>query len=119
MDGEPGDLVIRLIPRPHPTFERRQSGLLTNVTITLLEALTGFERELEHLDGHKVQIGSSAITRPGQVRWFKGEGMPIHDAVDRGDLWITYQVVFPQTLSQKQQEQVKSVLQEAAWHDEL
>lgn len=36
-------------------FERRGDDLYTNVTISLVEALTGFEMDIAHLDGHKVR----------------------------------------------------------------
>lgn len=39
----------------HPVFERRGDDLYTNVTISLVEALTGFEMDIAHLDGHKVR----------------------------------------------------------------
>lgn len=32
--------------QPHPTFERRGDDLLANVTISLLDALVGLEREV-------------------------------------------------------------------------
>ena len=38
----------------HPVFERRGDDLYTNVTISLVEALVGFEMDIAHLDGHKV-----------------------------------------------------------------
>lgn len=38
----------------HPVFERRGDDLYTNVTISLVEALIGFEMDIVHLDGHKV-----------------------------------------------------------------
>lgn len=41
--------------RRHPVFERRGDDLYTNVTISLVEALTGFEMDIAHLDGHKVR----------------------------------------------------------------
>ncbi len=44
--GEHGDLHVVLRTQPHPTFERRGDGLLANVTISLLDALVGFEREV-------------------------------------------------------------------------
>lgn len=37
--------------------------------------------QIEHLDGHKVQIGTKGITRPGEIRWFQGEGMPQFEKV--------------------------------------
>lgn len=35
IDGEPGDLVIRIKTQPHPVFERRGDDLYTNITISL------------------------------------------------------------------------------------
>ena len=39
----------------HSRFERRGDDLYTNVTISLVDALNGFEMEIDHLDGHKVR----------------------------------------------------------------
>lgn len=41
MDGEPGDLRLRILTAPHSTFERRGDDLYTNVTISLADALAG------------------------------------------------------------------------------
>lgn len=38
----------------HARFERRGDDLYTNVTIALLDAMTGFEMDIPHLDGHLV-----------------------------------------------------------------
>lgn len=35
MDGEPGDLILRIKQMPHQIFERRGDDLYTNVTISL------------------------------------------------------------------------------------
>ena len=35
LDGEPGDLILRIKTQPHPVFERRGDDLYTNITITL------------------------------------------------------------------------------------
>lgn len=93
----------------HPVFERRGDDLYTNVTITLVEALVGFEMYIPHLDGHKasvlitihtfmllskfpwcivwivlllvlqVHIVRDKITKPGARIWKKGEGLPNFD----------------------------------------
>jgi hypothetical protein len=39
----------------HPVFERRGDDLYTNLTISLRDALVGFETEITHLDGHAVR----------------------------------------------------------------
>ena len=38
----------------HARFERRGDDLYTNVTISLVDALVGFEMDIPHLDGHSV-----------------------------------------------------------------
>lgn len=42
----------------HRIFERRGDDLYTNVTISLVEALVGFEMDITHLDGHKVNMSA-------------------------------------------------------------
>lgn len=54
-DGDSGDLIIVMDSDPHPFFRREKHNLKIQVRITLVDALVGFERELEHLDGHKVR----------------------------------------------------------------
>ena len=49
LDGEPGDLIVRIKTYPHPKFERKGEDLFTNVTISLQDALTGFEMKIKHL----------------------------------------------------------------------
>ena len=57
VDGEPGDLKLIIRQAHDATWERRGNDLIMNQTISLVDALTGFRRELEHLDGHKFTIG--------------------------------------------------------------
>jgi hypothetical protein len=45
----------------HRIFERRGDDLYTNVTVSLVEALVGFEMDITHLDGHKVNTLSSGF----------------------------------------------------------
>ena len=40
----------------HDSFKRKGDDLYTNVTITLVDALNGFEMDIPHLDGHKVNL---------------------------------------------------------------
>ena len=41
----------------HERFQRRGDDLYTNVTVALVDALNGFEMDVDHLDGHKVEVG--------------------------------------------------------------
>ncbi|KAJ8983428.1 hypothetical protein NQ317_005893 [Molorchus minor] len=96
LDGDPGDLILKIKTQPHPVFERRGDDLYTNVTITLQDSLIGFNMEITHLDGHKVSITRDKVTWPGARIRKKGEGMPNYDNNNlHGILYITFDVEFP------------------------
>uniref|UniRef100_A0A8C9TMF0 DnaJ homolog subfamily B member 11 n=1 Tax=Scleropages formosus TaxID=113540 RepID=A0A8C9TMF0_SCLFO len=106
IDGEPGDLRFRIKVMKHPVFERRGDDLYTNVTISLVEALVGFEMDIHHLDGHKVHIVRDKITKPGAKVWKKGEGLPNFDNNNiRGSLIVTFDIEFPKEQLDEQQKE--------------
>ncbi|KAK4737992.1 hypothetical protein R3W88_001689 [Solanum pinnatisectum] len=110
IDGEPGDLKFRIRTAPHEQFTREVNDLRTTVTITLVQALVGFEKTIKHLDNHLVDISSKGITKPKEVRKFKGEGMPLHYSNKKGDLYVKFEVLFPTSLTEDQKKQIKEVL---------
>ncbi|GLU07290.1 hypothetical protein SLE2022_242540 [Rubroshorea leprosula] len=110
IDGEPGDLKFRIRTAPHNRFRREVNDLHTTVTVTLVEALVGFERTITHLDDHLVDISSKGITKPKEVRKFKGEGMPLHFSKKKGDLYVTFEVQFPKSLTEDQKAKIKEIL---------
>lgn len=114
MDGEPGDLILKINTYPHPRFERKQDDLFTNVTISLVDALNGFEISIEHLDGHLVKVTRDKITWPGARIRKKGEGMPNYDNNNLfGTLYITFDVQFPKgELTKEEKEDIKKLLKQ-------
>ena len=67
IDGDPGDFIVQVQTDKHTTFERRENDLLTNISITLRDALTGFKMILTHLDGHRVEIKKDTVTAHGDM----------------------------------------------------
>ena len=116
IDGEPGDLVFNIKQTPHPVFLRKNDDLYCNLTISLLDALSGFEMEFEHLDGHKVKITREKITFPGARIRKKGEGMPNYDNNNHfGTLFISFDVAFPKGgLSEEEKKVAKKLLKQAS-----
>lgn len=110
IDGEAGDLKFRIHTAPHDRFKREGNDLHMTVTITLVQALVGFEKTVKHLDDHLVDISSKGITKPKEVRKFKGEGMPLHFSNKKGDLYVTFEVLFPTSLTEDQKTKIKEVL---------
>ena len=62
-DGEAGDVVFVLQEQPHPEYKRKGDDLFIERTISLGEALCGFNMELKSLDDRILIIKSA----PGEV----------------------------------------------------
>ncbi|KAK7544793.1 uncharacterized protein J3D65DRAFT_610762 [Phyllosticta citribraziliensis] len=100
-DQEPGDIIFEIVEKDHPVFRRAGADLQAELHITLAEALTGFNRVvLTHLDGRGISLNvkqpRGKVLRPGQVLKVPGEGMPIKRTDDRGDLFLTVDIEFPE-----------------------
>ena len=107
----PGDIIIALKEQRHPIFERRGESLHMTQKITLKEALLGFSKKVTHLDGHEVELKRSQVTQPFQTVSIRNEGMPVHETPSMfGDLHVTYEIVFPSTLSAAQIATLKETL---------
>eukprot|EP00026_Physarum_polycephalum_P008756 Phypoly_transcript_08856.p1 GENE.Phypoly_transcript_08856~~Phypoly_transcript_08856.p1 ORF type:complete len:365 (+),score=60.90 Phypoly_transcript_08856:88-1182(+) len=111
-DTTPGDLIFRIVTAPHKRFVRQGDNLHFSLTISLLEALVGFNKKIKHLDGHIVEVVRTEVTKPGQVITIQGEGMPQHNfPSNTGDLLIEITVKFPTSLTEEQKEGFKKLLQ--------
>jgi DnaJ-class molecular chaperone len=109
----PGDVVAILKQRKHHIFERKENNLHLTIRISLKESLTGFTRDIPHLDGHNVpiRVTPGTVIKPLQVMVIKGEGMPLHEVPSQfGDLHVTFEVVFPKSLSEDQRNKLIEVL---------
>ncbi|KAJ8320571.1 hypothetical protein KUTeg_002158, partial [Tegillarca granosa] len=94
IDGEPGDLRFKI--KQAKRFERRGDDLYTNVTISLKDALVGFEMNIRHLDGHLINVVRDKITWPGARMRKSNEGMPNYENNNvKGALFITFDIEFP------------------------
>lgn len=108
---EPGDIHFKISTAPHERFTRKGNDLFMTHRITLLEALVGFEVSFKHLDGHLVELKRSIVTPPGFTQALQGEGMPVHgNSFTFGQLFVTYQIIFPGSLTEKQKEGFKALL---------
>ncbi|KAK6025928.1 DnaJ region [Ostertagia ostertagi] len=99
-DIEPGDVVIVIViqVKPHDVFEREGDDLIAKKTISLNEALCGYEIPLKHLDGRTLILKNKPgdIITPDCVRGIVGEGMPQRRHHDiRGNLYVKFDVTFP------------------------
>jgi len=101
---EAGDINFIVQEKEHATYKRKGADLLITKTLSLNEALCGFEWSLTHLDGRDIIIKSTPgeVIKPesiaGQpfVKVVSGEGMPSHgNPFVKGNLYVLFSVEFP------------------------
>jgi DnaJ family protein A protein 2 len=109
---EPGDVVIEIEIENHKKFIRKGADLIYKCDITLLEALTGFNIVITHLDGRKILIKTKPgeIIRPGILKTVSDCGMPFYESPVRfGNLYLDFNIVFPKNLSEEQRIELKNL----------
>ncbi|KAL1923564.1 uncharacterized protein VTP21DRAFT_8544 [Calcarisporiella thermophila] len=109
-NGQVQDIVFVIEEKPHSVYKRDGDNLRVTLDLSLLEALTGFKRTLETLDGRNLAVSSSSVVQPGQETRLSGEGMPSSKTGRKGDLIVTYNVKFPKNLTQSQKEGLAKIL---------
>ncbi|XP_020194848.1 chaperone protein dnaJ A6 [Aegilops tauschii subsp. strangulata] len=98
-DTVTGDIVFVLQLKEHPKFKRKSDDLFVEHTISLTEALCGFQFVLTHLDGRQLLIKSNPgeMIKPGQHKAINDEGMPQHGRpFMKGRLFVEFSVEFPE-----------------------
>lgn len=67
-----GDIVFVLQQREHAKFKRKGDDLNVEHTLSLTEALCGFQFILTHLDGRQLLIKSNPgeVVKPGKFQFY-------------------------------------------------
>ncbi|MFO8060608.1 MAG: molecular chaperone DnaJ [Bacillota bacterium] len=99
MGGPGGDLFIRVRVRPHPAFTRRGNDVHSEVTISMVEACLGSEREIETLDGPQTVRVQPGI-QDGDTVKLRDRGIPYVKGYGRGNHVVTFRVEIPTDLSE-------------------
>ena len=101
--GPAGDLLVTVIVRPHPRFERDGTSVLLEQEISYAQAALGSEVEVPTLDG-KVKLTIPEGTQPGAVFRLRGKGIPYLRGGGRGDQFVTVNIKVPKNLTGSQKE---------------
>jgi chaperone protein DnaJ len=102
---ETGDVIFVVQEESHELFKRSGDDLIMEKDISLIEALTGFSIQLNHLDGRSIVIESKKgdIVKPDDIKEIPELGMPLYSrSYEFGSLYIKFNVIFPTTLSKNQ-----------------
>lgn len=95
--------------KPHPIFKRDGDDLSCEIELSLVEAFTGFSREIKTLDGRTLKVSGpeGTVAQPGQVKLFTREGMPNQRTGGKGNLRVKLNVKFPKTVTKEQADGIK------------
>jgi len=93
----PGDIIIIISEDKDENFSRKGNDLFFQHTLSLSEALTGYEFLITHLDGRKLIVRSepNEIVKPDDFRVIHEEGMPIRKQDSKGKLFVKFSIKFP------------------------
>ncbi|KAJ8767907.1 hypothetical protein K2173_020847 [Erythroxylum novogranatense] len=108
-----GDIVFVLQQKEHPRFKRKGDDLFVEQTLSLTEALCGFQFVLTHLDGRQLLIKSNPgeVVKPDSFKGINDEGMPMYQRpFMKGKLYIHFTVEFPESLSPDQVKALEAIL---------
>lgn len=104
---ERGDVILIVSEKPNKKYTRNfrignsmnPSNLCMEMQISLAEALCGFQKIIEHIDGNKYIINERKIIKDGDIKVIIGKGLPYMDSNKIGDLFVKYKIIFPDELS--------------------
>ncbi|MGZ5247031.1 MAG: DnaJ C-terminal domain-containing protein [Flavitalea sp.] len=102
--GPNGDLYITFSINNDTKFKREGSNLYTTADLDLYTALLGGEVMMDTFEG-KVKLKVAPETQSGTTVKLKGKGFPVYKKENEfGDLYITYQIKLPVSLSDKEKD---------------
>ena len=102
--GPKGDLYITFTIANNTKFKLDKHNLHSTVDLDLYSAILGGEITVDTFDG-KVKLKVLPGTQNGTKVKLKGKGFPVYKKEGVfGDLYITYQIVIPTNLSEKEKE---------------
>jgi len=100
--GPNGDLYITFSIANHAKIKRSGDNLYTTVDLDLYTAVLGGEITIDTLSG-QVKLKVAPETQNGSKVKLKGKGFPVYKNEGQfGDLYVTYHVVIPTNLTDKQ-----------------
>jgi DnaJ-class molecular chaperone len=94
--GAAGDLLLELKMAEHPVFRRSGDDIMTEVAISLPEAVLGGKAEVPTIDG-PVSLTIPRGANTGTRLKLRGKGVPMAGG-GRGDHFVTLKVVLPETI---------------------
>ncbi|KAI6805793.1 DnaJ-domain-containing protein [Hortaea werneckii] len=111
VEGGTQDLHFIVKEKPDPLFARDGDDIRHSVEIDLKDALCGWSKTVQTIDGKQVSVSSSGPTQPTFEERFPGLGMPKPKTPSqRGDFIVGVKIKYPSSLSADQKRKLKEIL---------
>ena len=108
-NGLNGDLIIKIIVKPHTKVERKNDDLQVDIFLDLFKMILGGTSKLTTFGG-SINLKIPPETQQGKILMLKGQGMPKYsNPTERGDLFVKLNVKLPQKLSNEEIELFKEL----------
>lgn len=106
----PADIIFIIRDKPHPLFKREGTDIRYNAKINLKQALCGTSVQVPTLQGDRITVNTQGeVIKPNTVKRINNRGLPFpKEPSRRGDLLVSFDIKFPETL----QPPVKELLDE-------
>jgi len=95
--SEPGDFIVNISYIKHNEYEVDKKDLICNKTISLKDALCGFDITIKHPSGEILNHKQTEIVFPGYILLIRSKGLSYG-----GNMKIIFSIEFPKQLSKEQ-----------------
>nr|AAP31270.1 DNAJ-1 [Drosophila orena] len=108
----PADIIFIIRDKPHSLFKREGIDLKYTAQVSLKQALCGALVSVPTLQGSRIQVNANhEIIKPTTTRRIGGLGLPVpKEPSRRGDLIVSFDIKFPDTLATSLQNQLAELL---------
>ncbi len=109
--GTPGDLYVYLFVNEDKEFEREGNNILSEATISYIQAILGCRLPVNTVDGES-ELTIPPGTQPDTVLTLENQGVPrLGNPVSRGDHLITVKVAIPTRVGTEERELLEKLAQ--------
>ena len=110
---EQGDVIFILKEeqQKNQSFKRIGNDLICNYNMTLGDSICGTTVLLEHLNGGSICYKEDNLIMHNSYKIIKNKGMPIKETNRHGDLYIVYNIQYPEKiLSQNEKDIIRNII---------
>jgi curved DNA-binding protein len=105
-----GDIYVTIHVVPHRLFQRNGDDLISEITISIWDAMLGTTKVINTLDNKQIEVTIPAGTQPNSTLRLSGYGMPnVNDNRFRGNILLGINITIP-TLTEEQKNVIRQNL---------